>query len=138
MVAAVNEPTTRPTQEQIEAAVTTTLVGWGRELDMFQKFWWMDWRKLTDDVVEATRTGEAVVYEDDEPDLRDRRDEDDQSPVGDILALLDQSLTPMRAGTWLLAKNRFLGGKRPVDLIATGELGRVRGAAELLKLGGGV
>jgi len=83
-------------QEQIEDAVTTTLVGWGRELDMFQKFWWNDWRKLTDDVVEN------------------------------------------RAGTWLLAKNPFLGGKRPVDLIASGELERVRGAAEIVKLGGGV
>ena len=138
MVAAVSEPTTRPSQEQIEDAVITTLVGWGRELDMFQKFWWMDWRKLTDDVVEAMRTGEAVVYEDDEPDLRDRRDGDDESPVGGILDLLDGSLTPNRAGSWLLARNRFLGGKRPVDLIATGELERVRGAAEVLKLGGGV
>lgn len=117
--------------------MTTTLVGWGRELDMFQKFWWNDWRKLTDDVVEATRTGKAVVYEDDEPDLRDRRDGDDESPVGDILDLLDESLFPNRAGTWLLAKNRF-GGKRPVDLIASGELERVRGAAEIVKLGGGV
>ncbi len=81
MVADVNEPTGRPSQEQIEDAVTTTLVGWGREFDMFQKFWWMDWRKMMGDVVEAMRTGEAVVYEDDETDSHDRRADDDPSLV---------------------------------------------------------
>jgi len=50
MVVDVNESTSRPSQEQIEDAVTTTLVGWGREFDMFQKFWWMDWRKMVGDV----------------------------------------------------------------------------------------
>ena len=138
MVADMNEPTSRPSQEQIEDVVTTTLVGWCREFDMFQKFWWMDWRKMIGDVVEAMRTGEPAVYEDDEPDPTDRRADDDPSPVGDILALLDESLNPKRAGIWLLAKNRSLGGKRPIDLIASGELERVRRSAELVKLGAGV
>jgi hypothetical protein len=138
MVAEVNKPTSRPSQDQIEDAVTTTLAGWGREFDMFQKFWWMDWRKMTGDVVEATRTGEAVVHEDDEPDPTDRRVDDDPSPLDDILALLDEVLNPNRAGSWLLAKNRSLGGKRPIDLIATGDLERVRRSAELVKLGAGV
>lgn len=138
MVADMNESTSRPSQEQIEDAVTTTLVGWGREFDMFQKFWWMDWRKMMGDVVEAMRTGEAVVYEDDEPDPTDRRADDDPPPVGDILALLGESLNPKRAGIWLLARNRSLGGKRPIDLIASGDLERVRRSAELVKLGAGV
>jgi hypothetical protein len=138
MVADVNEPISRPSQEQIEDAVTTALVGWGREFDMFQKFWWMDWRKMMGDVVEAMRTGEAVVYEDDEPDPTDRLVDDDPSPLDDILALLDEVLNPNRAGIWLLAKNRSLGGKRPIDLIASGELERVRRSAELVKLGAGV
>jgi Protein of unknown function (DUF2384) len=81
---------------------------------------------------------EAVVYEDDEQDPNDRRVDDDPSPVGDILALLDESLNPKRAGIWLLARNRSLGGKRPIDLIASGELERVRRSAELVKLGAGV
>ena len=122
IVVAVNEPISRPSQAQIEDAVTTTLVGWGREFDMFQKFWWMDWRKMIGDVVEAMRTGQAVVYEDDEPGPNDRRVGDDPSPVDDILALLDEVLNPKRAGIWLLARNRSLGGKRPIDLIASGEL----------------
>jgi len=111
IVANVNEPTSPTSQEQIEDAVTATLVGWGREFDKFQKFWWMDWRKMMGDVVEAMRTGEPVVYEDDEPDPNDRRVDDDPSPVGAILALLDESLNPKRAGIWLLARNRSLGGK---------------------------
>lgn len=134
----VTELANRPSQEQIEDAVTATLMGWGCEFDLFQKFWWMDWQTMIRDVVTATRTGEAVAYEDDEPEPSVRRAEDDQSPVAGILNLLDEVLTPKRAGTWLLVKNRFLGGKRPVDLIAAGEFERVRGAAEQLKLGGWV
>ena len=56
-------PTT-PSQEQIEAAVEQTLVGWGAELDVGTKFWWMDWNRMIRDVVSALRTGEAVVYDD--------------------------------------------------------------------------
>jgi hypothetical protein len=29
-----------PSQEQIEAAVRKTLIGWGNELDVGQKYWW--------------------------------------------------------------------------------------------------
>jgi hypothetical protein len=137
-VADVNESANRPSQEQIEDAVTATLVGWGRELDMFQKFWWMDWRTMMDDVVEASRTGEAVVYEEDEREPSDRRVDEDPSPVDEILSLRNESLNPRRAGVWLLAKNRSLGGKRPIGLIASGELERVRRSAELIKLGAGV
>lgn len=44
----------------------------------------------------------------------------------------------IRPPVWPLARNRLLSGKRPIDLIAAGELDRVRGAAEILELGGGV
>ncbi len=50
---------------QIEAAVEQTLVGWGAEFDVGQKFWWMDWNKMIRDVMVALRTGKPVVYEDD-------------------------------------------------------------------------
>ena len=53
-----------PSQEQIEAAIERTLVGWGAELDVGQKFWWMDWNRMIRDVITALRTGEPVVYDD--------------------------------------------------------------------------
>ncbi len=55
-----------PSQAQIEAAVERTLVGWGAELDVGQKFWWMDWNRMIRDVITALRTGEPVVYDDDD------------------------------------------------------------------------
>ena len=55
-----------PSQAQIEAAVEQTLVGWGAELDAGQKFWWMDWNRMIRDAITAMRTGEPVLYDDDE------------------------------------------------------------------------
>ena len=55
-----------PSQAQIEAAVEQTLVGWGAELDVGQKFWWMDWNRMIRDAITAMRTGEPVLYDDDE------------------------------------------------------------------------
>lgn len=55
-----------PSQEQIEAAVRQTLIGWGNELDEGQKFWWGDWCRLMRDVEAALRTGVAVDYGDDD------------------------------------------------------------------------
>ena len=47
-----------PSQEQIETAVERTLVGWGAELDVGQKFWWMDWNRMIRDVI-TTRCAPA-------------------------------------------------------------------------------
>ena len=55
-----------PSQALIEAAVEQTLVGWGAELDAGQKFWWMDWNRMIRDAITAMRTGEPVLYDDDE------------------------------------------------------------------------
>jgi len=55
-----------PSQAQIEAAVERTLVGWGAELDAGQKFWWMDWNRMILDAITTMRTGEPVLYDDDE------------------------------------------------------------------------
>ena len=63
----------RPDQSKVEEAVRATLRGWGAELDTRQKFWWMDWTRMTEDVVEAMRTGEAVLYDDDETEQPTRR-----------------------------------------------------------------
>ncbi len=55
-----------PSQEQIEAAIQQTLVGWCAELDTGRKFWWGDWNRMIRDVIIAQRTGEPVLYDDDE------------------------------------------------------------------------
>lgn len=51
-----------------EEAVAKTLSGWGAELDNDEKFWWMNWSMMIRDVVTAMRTGEPVLYDDDEDD----------------------------------------------------------------------
>ncbi len=53
------------TQEQIEAAIRKTLIGWADDLDTGRKFWWGDWHQLINDVIVALRTGVAVAYDDD-------------------------------------------------------------------------
>lgn len=117
-------------QQDVEAAVRATLRGWGMELDTRQKFWWMDWNRMIEDVVEATRTGMPVLYEEDEPELRSYLDDVNDSPIRDLLLTLDAVLAPRRAGRWLLASNRALGGKCPVEALAAGDIDAVRGAAE--------
>jgi hypothetical protein len=58
-----------PPQEQIEDALAQTLRGWGAELDDGRKFWWGDWTKMIGDAITAVRTGEPVLYpDDDEPE----------------------------------------------------------------------
>lgn len=49
-----------------EEAVAATLRGWGDELDPGEKFWLMNWDFMIRDVVVAMRTGEPVLYDDDE------------------------------------------------------------------------
>lgn len=56
-----------PAQDQIEDALKRTLYGWAGELDTGRKFWWADWASLIGDAITAVRTGEPVLYpEDDE------------------------------------------------------------------------
>lgn len=47
-------------------AVAATLRGWGDEPDRGEKFWLMDWNNMIRDVIRALRTGEPVLYEDDD------------------------------------------------------------------------
>ncbi len=49
--------------------------------------------------------------------------------VRDIALILRDSLTPRGVGQWLRARNRMLGGRRPLELIHEGDLARVREAA---------
>ena len=46
-----------------------------------------------------------------------------------LVVLLSDSLTPRGVGQWLHARNRLLGGERPIDLLGRGEIERVEKAA---------
>lgn len=62
---------TEPSEAAVEAAVEVTLRGWGAELYVGQKFWWMDWNRMIRDVLTAIRTGEPVAIDDyDDDDVR--------------------------------------------------------------------
>jgi len=50
--------------------------------------------------------------------------------LSEISLLLSDSLTPRGVTQWLSARNRLLGGEKPVDMIARGEADRVRDAVE--------
>lgn len=48
----------------------------------------------------------------------------------DIVSILHETLPGEQSGRWLRARNRVLGGERPLALIAGGDYERVRDAAE--------
>jgi hypothetical protein len=50
--------------------------------------------------------------------------------VRDIALILQDSLTPRGVGQWFRARNRMVGGRRPVELIREGELAKVKEAAQ--------
>lgn len=60
-VGRMSTSTGTPSQEQIEAAIQQTLVGWCAELDTGRKFWWGGWNRMIRDVITALRTGEPVL-----------------------------------------------------------------------------
>lgn len=47
----------------------------------------------------------------------------------EIVLLLRETLTPRGVGQWLNARNRLLGGRRPIEVIAEGHANAVRDAA---------
>lgn len=74
---------------------------------------------VSDRAVRAWRTGgiRAESYE----RLQDLRD---------IIVILSDSLTARGVGQWLRARNRVLGGARPIDLLADGRVEEVGRAAQ--------
>ncbi len=50
--------------------------------------------------------------------------------VREVALILKDSLTARGVGQWLRAKNRLLGGARPIELIAKGDVDEVLKAAE--------
>jgi Protein of unknown function (DUF2384) len=50
--------------------------------------------------------------------------------VQEIVQILGDSLTPAGIEQWLRARNRMLGGRRPLDLIGEGDVASVKLAAK--------
>jgi hypothetical protein len=50
--------------------------------------------------------------------------------VRDVALILQDSLSSRGVGQWLRARNRLLGGRRPLELIAEGDVERVKNAAQ--------
>ena len=53
--------------------------------------------------------------------------------IDDLKAIVDElhdSLTPKGIRQWLRARNRYLGGARPIDLLREGHFDRVNHAAQ--------
>lgn len=48
----------------------------------------------------------------------------------DLVALLSDSLSARGVGQWLHARNRLLGGERPIDLLVAGRFEEARQAAQ--------
>jgi len=48
----------------------------------------------------------------------------------DLVVLLSDSLTERGVGQWLHARNRLLGGARPLDVLGEGHFSEVREAAQ--------
>lgn len=47
----------------------------------------------------------------------------------EIVLLLRETLTPRGVGQWLNARNRLLGGRRPIEMLGEGKATAVRDAA---------
>lgn len=55
--------------------------------------------------------------------------EDRLRELQEIVLVLRETLTPRGVGQWLRATNRLLGGRRPIELLAEGNVKAVRAAA---------
>jgi Protein of unknown function (DUF2384) len=60
--------------------------------------------------------------------IRPRNDERLRE-LREIVLLLRETLTPRGVGQWLNARNRLLGGRRPIEVLAEGRSKPVRDAA---------
>jgi hypothetical protein len=61
--------------------------------------------------------------------IRPRNDERLRE-LREIVLVLRETLTPRGVGQWLMARNRLLNGRRPLEVLAEGDAKAVRGAAE--------
>lgn len=81
------------------------------------------------DVASVTHVSDRAVRGWRNGDIRPDR-YDRLAQLRDLVLLLSDSLTPRGVGQWMHAKNRILGGERPVELLAEDRHDEVRAAAE--------
>lgn len=55
--------------------------------------------------------------------------------IDEVLGLLGRGASPVARRAWLEAPNPVLGGERPLDRLARGEVAAVRGAAQSYAVG---
>jgi hypothetical protein len=60
--------------------------------------------------------------------IRPRNDERLRD-LREIVLILRDTLTPRGVGQWLTARNRLLGGRRPIEVLSEGDAKAVRDAA---------
>ncbi len=58
------------------------------------------------------------------------RNDDRLRDLREIALILSETLTPRGVGQWLRARNRLLNGRRPIDVLAEGDVKAVRDAAK--------
>jgi hypothetical protein len=80
------------------------------------------------DIAAATGVTDRAVRGWQSSSIRPQR-YDRLAELRDIVLVLSDSLTPRGVGQWLHARNRLLGGRRPVELLKDGDVEDVRRAA---------
>jgi hypothetical protein len=78
--------------------------------------------KATRSTVRSVRNWEATSA------IRARND-DRLRDLREIVLILSETLTDRGVGQWLRARNRLLNGRRPIDVLAEGNVKAVRDAA---------
>jgi transcriptional regulator with XRE-family HTH domain len=84
-------------------------------------------RELADAVGAGDRAVRRWAKEDGLPQARFLPAIDD---LRDLVNILGESLPGVQTGRWLRARNRYLGGERPLDALKADKFSRVREAAE--------
>lgn len=82
------------------------------------------------DIAAATHVSERTIYawKHKQGGVRDRN-YDRLVALREVVLMLSDSLTERAVGQWLRARNRLLGGRRPVEVLGEGDIEAVRRAA---------
>jgi transcriptional regulator with XRE-family HTH domain len=93
-------------------------------------------RRLRDDygltqsaIAKATGTSARSVRNWEATSAIRARNDDRLRDLREIVLILSETLTDRGVGQWLRARNRLLNGRRPIDVLAGGNVKAVRDAA---------
>lgn len=83
------------------------------------------------DIAAATQVTERTVYawKQEQGGVRDRN-YDRLAALREVVLVLRDSLTDRGVGQWLRARNRLLGGRRPIEVLHDGDVEAVRRAVD--------